>query len=213
MPVDIASLLQPSSCALLMMECQEGVIGESGYGDLPDAVRRHGTVARIAALLARARSLGIPVFHLLAARRADHGGSSANCRLFARGRRGEPLLLDSPRQRPIAALAPAADDYVLTRYHGVSPFHDSELDALLRNLGVRTVIATGVSINVALTGLTIEAVNRGYQVVLPRDAVAGTPDDYVDAVFRNTLAFLATETTSAAILATWDGDGAASSGQ
>lgn len=210
MPVDFASLLQPSACALLMMECQEGVIGQSGYGDLPEAVRRHGTVARIEALLGHARRVGVPAFHLLAARRADHGGSSVNCRLFARGRRGEPLLLDSPRQRPVAPLAPIAGDYVLTRYHGVSPFHDSELDAILRNLGVRTVVATGVSINVALTGLTIEAVNRGYQVVLPRDAVAGTPDEYVDAVFRNTLAFLATETTSEAIVAAWETKGAPS---
>lgn len=203
MPVDLVSLLEPSRCALLMMECQEGVIGETGYGDLPDAIRRHGTVPRIAALLQRARSVGVPVFHLLAARRHDHGGSSANCRLFVRGRRGEPLLPDSPRQRPVAELTPQPSDFVLTRFHGVTPFHDSELDALLRNLGVTTVVATGVSVNVALLGLTIEAVNRGYQVVLPRDAVAGTPDAYVDAVFRNTLAYLATETTSREVLTAW----------
>lgn len=203
MPLDLAPLLHPSRCALLMMECQEGVIGESGYGDLPTAARRSGLVGHIAQILGRARALGVPAFHLLAARRADHGGSSMNCRLFARGRRGDPLLPGSPRQLPVAELTPAPGDYVLTRLHGVTPFHGSELDPILRNLGIGTLIATGVSINVALTGLTIEAVNRGYQVVLPRDAVAGTPDDYVDAVFRHTLAFLATETTTAEVLSAW----------
>ncbi len=203
MAVDLPTLLAPRRCAFLMMECQEGVIGTSGLGDLPDAVRRHGVVDNIAHLLAGARAARVPVFHLLAARRPDHGGSSANCRLFARGRKVEPLVDGSPRQRPVAALAPHPDDYVVTRFHGVSPFHGTELDSLLRNLGVQTVVATGVSVNVALLGLSIEAVNFGYQVVLPRDAVAGVPDDYVDAVFRHTLALLATECRSDAVAAAW----------
>lgn len=205
MPVDLKTLVAPSTCAFLMMECQEGVIGETGLGELPAAVKRNGMVGNIRRLLSCARENRIPVFHLLAARRADHGGSSANCRLLAYGRKGEPLLDGIPRQRPVAGLEPHPGDYVLTRLHGVSPFHASELDALLRNLGVRTVVATGVSINIALTALTIEAVNNGYQVVLPRDAVAGTPDEYVDAVFRHTLSLLATETTSDAVAAAWSG--------
>jgi len=186
-----------------MMECQEGVIGATGLGDLPAAVQRNGTVGHIRRLLDAARAHRVPVFHLLAARRADHGGSSANCRLLGLGRKSEPLLDGSPRQRPLPELQPQPGDYVLTRLHGVSPFHGSELDPLLRNLGVRTVVATGVSVNIAITALTIEAVNNGYQVVLPRDAVAGTPDDYVDAVFRHTLRLLATATTTAAVLEAW----------
>lgn len=203
MPVDFPSLLAPAHCALLLMECQEGVIGTNGLGELPDAVRRHDTVAHVRRLVAAARAAGVPVFHLHAARRPDHGGSSANCRLLALGRKSEPLVAGSPRQRAVAGLEPADGDYVLTRLHGVSPFHGSELDPLLRNLGVRTVVATGVSVNIAITALTIEAVNNGYQVVLPRDAVAGTPDDYVDAVFRHTLSLLATETRSDAVIAAW----------
>ena len=38
----------------------------------------------------------------------------------------------------------------------ISPFHGTELDAILRNLGVRTVVATGVSVNVGVLGMTIE---------------------------------------------------------
>ena len=85
----------------------------------------------------------------------------------------------------------------------MTPFHGTELDALLRNLGVRTVVASGVSVNVGIVGLAIEAVNAGYQVVIPRDAVAGTPAEYVDAVFEHTLRLLATIVTADRVLEAW----------
>jgi nicotinamidase-related amidase len=49
----------------------------------------------------------------------------------------------------------------------------------------------------------MDAVNAGYQFVMPRDCVAGVPADYADAVLDNTLALIATLTTSAEIIATW----------
>ena len=42
----------------------------------------------------------------------------------------------------------------------------------------------------------MDAVNAGYRVVLPRDAVAGIPAEYGDAVIDNTLSLLATITTT-----------------
>jgi biuret amidohydrolase len=68
---------------------------------------------------------------------------------------------------------------------------------------VRTVVVAGVSVNIAITNLVMDAVNRGYQVVVPRDAVAGVPADYADAVIDNTLAMLATVTTTEAVIAAW----------
>ena len=64
-------------------------------------------------------------------------------------------------------------------------------------------MVTGVSVNVAVTNLVMDAVNRGYDVVLPRDAVCGIPQDYADAVIDNTLALLATVTTTDELLAIW----------
>src|SRR3546814_4475906 len=46
-------------------------------------------------------------------------------------------------------------------------------DPILRNLGVSTIAVTGVSVNVAITNLVMDAVNLGYSVVVPRDAVCG----------------------------------------
>jgi nicotinamidase-related amidase len=208
MAVDLKQLLDPKHAAVLVMECQEGVIGggPGGFSALSEAVERHDVVPAIGRLLAAARAAKVPVFYLNASRRADSGGSTANCMLLALGRKGEPLVPGSKRHSVVSALTPADSDFVVNRFHGVTPFHGTELDALLRNLGVRTVVAVGVSVNVGITGLTIEAVNCGYQVILPRDAVAGTPDEYVEAVFHNTLRLLATVTRTDEVIAAWSVD-------
>ena len=90
-----------------------------------------------------------------------------------------------------------------TRLHGVSPFTGTSLDTCLRNLGVRTVVATGVSVNLGVLGLAIEAVNLGYQVVVVRDAVAGLPQEYADAVLDNTFPLISTLTTVDELVAAW----------
>jgi len=204
MPVDLKQLLDPKHTAVLVMECQEGIVGGSAaLGALGEAVQRHGTIAQIARVLETARAVRVPIFYLTMARRADSGGAVVNCLLLALGRKGEPLLPGSKRQAVVDALAPRENDYVLTRFHGVTPFHATELDQLLRNLGIRTVVATGVSVNIGITGLTIEAVNSGYQVVIPRQAVTGTPDEYVDAVLTHTLRLLATITSVDEVVAAW----------
>jgi biuret amidohydrolase len=204
MAVDLKQLLAPAHAAVLVMECQEGIVGGgAALGALGAAVERHGTIAQIQRLLDAARTVRLPIFYLTVARRADSGGATTNCLLLALGRKGEPLLPGSARQTVVEALTPHEGDFVLTRFHGVTPFHATELDQLLRNLGIRTVIATGVSVNVGITGLTIEAVNSGYQVVIPRQAVTGTPDEYVDAVLTHTLRLLATVTSVDDVIAAW----------
>ena len=79
----------------------------------------------------------------------------------------------------------------------------TDLDAVLRNLGVSTIVTVGVSVNVAITNLVMDAVNAAYRVVIPRDAVAGIPTDYADAVIDNTLSLLATITTTDDLLEAW----------
>lgn len=205
MPVDVASLLVPRQAALLLMECQEGIVGAAArLGALAEAVARHGTIGWIARVLAAARRAGVPVFHLTMSRRPDGGGAAVNCRLLAAARKSAtPLLPGSSAHAVVEPLAPVDGEWIVTRWHGLTPFHGTELDPILRNLGVRTVVATGVSVNVGILGLALEAVNAGYQVVIPRQAVAGTPDDYVASVFEHTLGLLATVTTVERVVEIW----------
>jgi nicotinamidase-related amidase len=92
---------------------------------------------------------------------------------------------------------------VLSRSHGIGPMGGTHLDATLRNLGVSTVVAVGVSVNVAITNLVMDAVNLAYRVVVPRDVVAGIPTDYATSIIDNTLSLLATITTSDDLIEVW----------
>src|SRR5690606_20129936 len=62
------------------------------------------------------------------------------------------------------------------------PIQGTDIDPLLRDLGCRTLIVTGVSADVAVPDAVFDAVNRGCTVVLPTDAVAGVPAGYTRAM-------------------------------
>src|SRR5437879_3124727 len=109
-------------------------------------------------------------------------GSSSYARLFAATRKSAvPMVAGSPQAEVLPEIGVAESGLVVPRFHGLSAMHGTELDPILRNRGVRTIVAVGVSVNLALTNLVFDAVNAGYQVVVPRDAVAGLPPAYVDA--------------------------------
>lgn len=204
MPIDLREILHPQTSAVITVECQRGVIGTGGpLSALADAVRESGLVPRAASVLGAARAARTPVLHGVVVRRPDGGGATVNCRLFAATRKagGPGLLAGSEAAALIPEFGPAESDYLVPRHHGVSLFHDSELDSLLRSLGVRTVVLLGVSLNIALLGTTVEAVNRGYQVVVPQDGVTGTPAEYARMVLEHTMRLLATVTTCADVVA------------
>jgi len=203
--LDLASLVDPARTAVVANECQRGVIGDQSL--LPELARAAAPVIEnIATLAAAARRAGVGVIHTTAVRRGDGRGSNTNARLFMATRRSpRPMVAGSSPAEIVPEIPVADSDIVLPRMHGVSPMAGTELDPVLRNLGVRTIVAAGVSVNVAIQNLVFDAVNAGYQVVVPRDAVAGLPPAYVDAVFEHTLSVLATVTTTAQLIAVWDG--------
>jgi len=205
-PVDLADLVAPSRTAVLTMEIQRGVVGDlTAFPQLAEAAARAGVVPNTARVLGAARSVGARVVHCTAEFRADRAGSSVNCQLIAAMvRNPEHLLIGTPPTELIHELGPEPSDLVCARLHGVSPFSGTSLDTWLRSLGVQTVVATGVSVNLGVLGLAIEACNLGYQVVVPRDTVAGIPATYADAVLDNTFPLITTLTTTDDLLAAWD---------
>ncbi len=206
MPVGLADIAPPATCAVLTMEIQQGVVGDlTSFPQLAKAADAAGVVPNTARLLRRARELRVPVVHCTAEFRADRAGAFVNCSLVAAVvKRPEHLLAGTPAVDLVAALGPEPGDLVSSRLHGVSPFTGTTLDPLLRSLGVRTVVATGVSVNLGILGLAIEAVNLGYRVVVPRDTVAGIPRDYAEDVLANTIPLIATVTTVDALLGAWN---------
>jgi nicotinamidase-related amidase len=205
MALDLAELVSPWRTAVVTSEIQNGVVGEqAALPALADAARQTMLPA-LARLVKSARSAGVEVVHATFERRVDGKGANTNARLFA-GVAKSPvkLLPGSDATKVVAEVGVMPTDLVLTRTHGLSPMAGTDLDPVLRNLGVSTIVVTGVSVNVAITNLVMDAVNRGYDVVLPRDAVCGVPADYADAVIDNTLSLLATVTTVDELVARWE---------
>jgi nicotinamidase-related amidase len=204
MPVDLNAILEPSTTAVVTSEIQNGVIGPGS--SLPELAKNaQAVLPNIARLVEGGRAAGARIIHCTAIRRPDGQGTNANARLFQyMGKAKNPLHPGSDASRIVPQVKLAESDIVLERLHGISPFHGTELDFVLRNLGVVTIVALGVSVNVAITNLAFDAVNASYQVVIPRDGVAGFPAEYAEAVFDNTLSAIATLVRTDEILSVWN---------
>jgi nicotinamidase-related amidase len=192
----LAGLIDAGDVAVVTQELQGAVVGPNAGLVALAAEARRDALPNIGLLLPVARSAGVPVVHCLVQRRPDGLGSNHNARLFGGGARGVDITPGSDGAALLPDFGPEPSDLVLYRWHGLGPMGGTDLDAILRNLGVRTIVAVGVSLNVAILNLVMDAVNKGYQVVLPRDAVAGIPREYGEAIIDNTLALLATVTTT-----------------
>ncbi|MER6998946.1 cysteine hydrolase [Streptomyces sp. NPDC000410] len=197
--------LEPGGTVLLTVECQQGVVGDdSALPELAAQARSSGALANVARLVAVAHETGVQVLHAVAERRPDGRGANRNARLFRAAERLPVQQHSGSRAVRVAEPIEVGDeDIVVRRLHGLSPIAGTEVDALLRNLGCRTLVVTGVSANVAIPNAVFDAVNLGYTAVVPADAIAGVPADYTPAMIRNTLALVATVTTTDDVLACW----------
>jgi nicotinamidase-related amidase len=203
MTIDLADIAAPAHTALVTQELQGAVVGSNaGLGALAKAAQREA-LPNIGRLLPVAREAGVQIVHCLVQRRPDGLGANHNAPIFAMGTKQVDISPGSEGATLMPEFGPAPDDVELHRWHGVGPMGGTDLDSVLRNLGVTTIVAVGVSVNIAITNLVMDAVNKGYRVVVPRDAVAGIPADYADAIIDHTISLLATVTTTSDLIAAW----------
>jgi nicotinamidase-related amidase len=200
-------LVTPATTALLTNEVQPGTVGGGPPGSLGEAGAL--VLPNIVRLAEAARQAGVQVVHCVKVFRRDSLARNRNVVLYRlRGQTtdGTPVVPDS---RPVEGsivtpeLGPDERDIVMTRLHGMGAVSDSGVAQVLRNLGITTVIVTGVSLNIGIPNTVMELVNQAFDVVVPRDAVAGTPSDYGDQMIRHTLGLLATVTTTDDLVAAW----------
>ena len=201
MPYDPTPYLAPDRCALILFECQEGVIGPDTHlkGLRVDVLERR-MVENLTGLLEAARETGVTVIYCNMAFRPDGLGAPNTPRSdnLPAGPPGPATV--SP---VVAPLSPRPEEVVFDRLHGMSTFYGTPIDPVLRDRGVTTIIPTGVSLNIGIIGTTIEALGRGYRVVVARDCAAGDPSSYADDVYRNTLNNLAYLSDSVSIAKAW----------
>ena len=201
----LTQLVEPSHTAVVLQECQNGIIGaNSGLPAMAEAARESGCIQAVARLVAAARSAGVRVIHSVFHQREDGWGDNTDLLLFKVIEESPvKLYAGSEAVQPIDEIGLDPADFVIVRHHGMSPFPASELNAVLRNEGVNTIIPAGVSVNWAITNLTFDAVNRGYDVVVPRDAVTGIPAEYVEMAIEHSLAFVSTIAATEEIVTAW----------
>jgi nicotinamidase-related amidase len=191
---------RPAETAVLLIDLQHGLFDAH-------AKEAHGqeVLARAAELADTARTHSVRVVHCTKFDRPGFVGWKTNTPAWrARARTAqEPMALGSQAASPLKKLGPEPSDLVVPRSRGASPFTGTELDSVLRNLGCTTLVLTGVSLNVALIGACVEAVSRGYEVIVAEDAVLGIPREYGEQMLRHSFRVLSTVMPTEQILAAW----------
>jgi biuret amidohydrolase len=202
---ELSELVTPETTAVVTVEMQRGVIGDLVSDNaLRRAVIDKKIIPAAARLVTAARAAGVRVVHATVALRADRAGLTINNRIMAMVVKGpDQVLQGSPEAELIPELGPEPADIVCGRIHGLTPFTGTELDSVLRNLGVRTIVPAGVSVNEALLGTCLTAADLGYRIALPVDAIAGIPEEYAAAVIEHTLALITNPTTVDKVVAAW----------
>jgi nicotinamidase-related amidase len=189
--------------ALLINECQNGMTDPAlaSREGLATEVERRGMIEHIARLADAFRGAGRPVVHCTIVPLAGYVGFTASCLLLGSLKKAGQVVAGNPAADIHPGLTPVDGDIVIERHQGLTPFHETQLDPILRNLGVDTVVVTGVSTNIGVPGVCLEAVNRGLQAVVPEDCTAGAWPEAHEFQVTHTLPLLATVTSSDEVIA------------
>lgn len=66
------------------------------------------------------------------------------------------------------------EDYMVTTKKRLSAFYPTDLELLLRNLGIRHVVLTGCMTDCCVLNTAFDAANRDFRVVVPQDLTRGS---------------------------------------
>jgi nicotinamidase-related amidase len=115
------------------------------------------------------------------------------------------LPLSDPAARTITELEPQATDHVIRRTTS-GPLAGTDVAELLRTVGVRRVVVTGVATDVCVTGWTCELSDSGFVGAVPVDACASPFRRFHDAALEcATPTFAALTETTAHLTSEWVG--------
>jgi ureidoacrylate peracid hydrolase len=171
--------LDPARTALVVIDMQTAFCGPDAPAEVPLA---RAIVPSINALTRSLRKLGCPVIWVLHAN-TSRGGRS-DWELFFNHVVGEEV-----RERTMAALAPgqqtvwgelevSPEDHTVikNRYSALIP-GSSQLERLLRSLGIDTVLIAGTKTNVCCESTARDAMMLDFKTVMLSDCCAALSDD------------------------------------
>ena len=188
--------IDPSTTALIVVDMENDFVAPGAPLEQPAG---RAMLPQLQRALACCRENGIPVIYTTHAHRA--GGYDQGLLVHAPSiGRGEALVDGSPGVAIFPEVAPCDGEIVISK-HRFSAFYGTDLEIILRGLGVNTVVITGVTTENCCHATARDAFFRDFQVVFLADATAtsGYPDlGYgtmsADEVHRAMLVVLARDT-------------------
>lgn len=183
-----AITLPIAKTAVLVVDMQNDFATTGGMFDRAgiDTSSIRAAVGPIARVLASARSAGVAVIYIKAGLRPDlsdcyQPDSPFRARSLAYGagervrspdgRESRVLIRDTWNTDIVQELAPEVGDIQVYK-HGYSGFHETELDAVLKGLGVKYLIVTGCTTSVCVESTLRDAHSRDYYCILLEDCTA-----------------------------------------
>lgn len=160
----------PTRSALLIIDMEQGFLSPASPLCIPAAA---ATVPAVSRAAETARRKGIPVFFVKRQYRAD--GSDVELTRWASWREGgRALALGSTGERSAQApeaLRPQPGDYTILKPRW-SAFFQTELDLILRRLGVRTVILAGTTTPNCIRATAYDALALDYSAAVLTDCTS-----------------------------------------
>ena len=157
--------------ALLIIDMQNDFVRENAVLCVAGA---QCVIPRIRDLLALFRARELPVFHIVRVHRPD--GSDVEIIRKERFRSTPFAVEGTPGAAIVDELRPEKGEFVLPKKR-MSAFIGTELDLMLRNLGVTTVMVAGIQTPNCIRATVFDAIAYNYRVVLVDDAVGAQTDE------------------------------------
>ena len=206
--------LDVSRTAIVSIDMHRGHLDPSPQCPCP-APRAREIVAPIDAFHDSARALGIPVIHVRSVLR--RGGKDDIRGISSAWRRTFPLYVGeipnsdahaiegSPWTEFVTRVEP--DDLIVETKKRLSAFYPTDLDFLLRNMRVETLVLNGGFTDCCILNAAFDASNHNYRVIVARDLVRGTDEHLEEAALAMMSLHVGLVADSADILAEWKGRG------
>ena len=171
--------LDPASTALVLIDMQRDFLEPGGFGETlgNDVSRLAPAIDGCGRALELARGAGLAVIHTREGHRPDLADAPAakvdrgapSLRIGDAGPMGRILVRGEAGHDIVAALAPAPGEPVIDK-PGKGAFHQTDLDLVLRNRDVDTLLVGGVTTEVCVHTTIREANDRGYRCIALADA-------------------------------------------